>query len=273
MKFSERIGESPARMSIQGRSLDEPTRNRLWSAVLDSLPDAQSRAFSQSWMFAVYRAIWAFFLRKPLDELSYEEFRVRDEIKPIFLSEPWYRAYDLIEFLIGREEHGNRDRLRENVARILEEEKAGFRLSGNQFVEITDPREVAAIEAATAIARDRFAPVRIHLDAAVRLYSDRHAPDYRNSIKEYISAVESVAQILTGDARAELGKALALLEKRAPLHGAFASALRSLYGYSSDAGGIRHALSDEPTLDAADAKFMLVACAAFVSYAIQKTLP
>jgi hypothetical protein len=155
----------------------------------------------------------------------------------------------------------------------LDEEKAGFRLVAGRFIEITDPREVAAIDAAVAASKDRFIPVRTHLDAAVRLYSDRHAPDYRNSIKESISAVEAVAQVLTGDPKAELGKALALLEKRAPIHGAFASALKSLYGYSSDAEGIRHALSGEPTLDGADAKFMLVACAAFVTYAIQKATP
>ena len=52
-----------------------------------------------------------------------------------------------------------------------------------------------------------------------------------------------------------------------------ASALRSPYEYSSDAEGIRHTLSNEPTLDTSDAKFMLVACAAFISYAIQKALP
>ena len=51
------------------------------------------------------------------------------------------------------------------------------------------------------------------------------------------------------------------------------TALKSLYGYTSDAEGIRHALSDVPTLDAADAKFMLVTCAAFMTYLIQKTTP
>jgi len=41
----------------------------------------------------------------------------------------------------------------------------------------------------------------------------------------------------------------------------------ALYGYTSDSGGIRHALSDEdvtPTFE--DAKFMLVSCSAFINY-------
>ena len=39
-----------------------------------------------------------------------------------------------------------------------------------------------------------------------------------------------------------------------------------MYGYSCDAEGISHALMDEPNLAFEDAKFMLVACAAFVNY-------
>ena len=36
--------------------------------------------------------------------------------------------------------------------------------------------------------------------------------------------------------------------------------------YTSDAAGIRHALLEDPNLDAEDAKFMLVACSAFINY-------
>ena len=39
-----------------------------------------------------------------------------------------------------------------------------------------------------------------------------------------------------------------------------------LYGYTSDADGIRHALLDESDLDFEDAKFMLVSCSAFTNY-------
>jgi hypothetical protein len=43
-----------------------------------------------------------------------------------------------------------------------------------------------------------------------------------------------------------------------------------MYGYTSDAQGIRHALMDEPNLSFEDAKFMLVSCSAFVNYLIAK---
>ncbi len=44
----------------------------------------------------------------------------------------------------------------------------------------------------------------------------------------------------------------------------------TLYGYTSDADGIRHALMDLPTLTFDDAKFFLVVCSAFVNFAQAK---
>jgi len=237
---------------------------------MQATPEARGLSFAQTWMYGVYRRVWADYLKVPVDEMPDDEVTVREILKNRVLQGPWYVSLELIEFLLNDANHGNASQLAPAVARVLDEEKAGFRLVGTRFMEVTDEREIAAIEEAMAQSTDAFLPVRQHLDAAVRLYSDKRAPDYRNSIKESISAVEAAVQILTGDSKAELGKALAMLSSKAPLHGAFASAIKSLYGYTSDSNGIRHALSNEPVVDAADAKFMLVACAAFVVYLRQK---
>ncbi len=61
------------------------------------------------------------------------------------------------------------------------------------------------------------------------------------------------------------------IEKKVELHPALKKAFDSLYGYTSDADGIRHALLDEPNLDSEDAKFMLVSCSAFINYLISKS--
>jgi hypothetical protein len=106
-----------------------------------------------------------------------------------------------------------------------------------------------------------------HLDTALARLADRSAPDYRNSIKESISAVEAVCQILTGDPKATLGQAL----KKLSIHSALEKGFSAIYGYTSDADGIRHALYEESILDADDAKFFLVSCSAFVNYLIAKS--
>jgi hypothetical protein len=55
-----------------------------------------------------------------------------------------------------------------------------------------------------------------------------------------------------------------------PMHPSLKSAFQNLYGYTSDANGIRHALLEEANLDFEDAKFMLVSCSAFVNYLVAK---
>jgi len=55
------------------------------------------------------------------------------------------------------------------------------------------------------------------------------------------------------------------------LHNALKTGFSAIYGYTSDAEGIRHALLDKSDLKFDDAKFMLVACTAFVNYLIGKT--
>ena len=45
-------------------------------------------------------------------------------------------------------------------------------------------------------------------------------------------------------------------------------AFDKLYGYTSDADGIRHALLEEDKVTFEQAKFMLVVCSAFTNYVI-----
>jgi hypothetical protein len=100
----------------------------------------------------------------------------------------------------------------------------------------------------------------------LELLSDRTTPDYRNSIKESISAVESlVARTLKAE-KGTLGQLIKRLEDEIGLHPALKTAFNSLYGYTSDESGIRHALTEGDKVDFHDAKFMLVVCAAFVNF-------
>ena len=62
------------------------------------------------------------------------------------------------------------------------------------------------------------------------------------------------------------------LEQKVPLHPSLKDAFNKLYGYTSDEGGIRHALTEggrEATFDEAkysSGSVMLVTCSAFINY-------
>jgi hypothetical protein len=70
------------------------------------------------------------------------------------------------------------------------------------------------------------------------LLSDRELPDYRNSIKESISAVENVVAKTVGVEKGTLGQLIKKLEDEINLQPTLRTAFSSLYGYTSDEGGI-----------------------------------
>ena len=114
----------------------------------------------------------------------------------------------------------------------------------------------------------QFNGARSHLRNAA---SHLTAGAYADSIRESIHAVEAVGKMLDPSAGV-LSDALAKLEQKISIHSAMKKGFNSLYGYTSDEKGIRHALLDDSTakVDEADALFMFGACAAFVSYLINK---
>lgn len=147
---------------------------------------------------------------------------------------------------------------------VFEQEYVGYRLINCQAQAITDDIEIQTIQEAT---KNKHTEVKQHIDKALGFLSDRQAPDYANSIKESISAVERMCSIIIGKPTT-LGEALKKLEDNGiVIHTALKGAFSKLYGYTSDASGIRHAGElggKDSTFE--EAKFMLVSCCAFVNY-------
>jgi hypothetical protein len=77
-----------------------------------------------------------------------------------------------------------------------EKEVSAYRFVNGVIAKITDQVEIDEIDRALESTRD---PVRTHLRRALELLSDRESPDYRNSIKESISAVESLVATVVGE--------------------------------------------------------------------------
>ena len=155
----------------------------------------------------------------------------------------------------------------QEINKIFQQEYVGYRFIDGEITPISDEVEVAEIEQSLDI---EFQGCRSHIKKAISFLSDREKPDYKNCIKESISAVESICQIIIGKDSATLGKALKVLEgKGVVLHSALKNAFSSLYGYTSDEGGIRHAEGlFESNVTFEEAKYMLVSCCAFVNYLI-----
>lgn len=190
--------------------------------------------------------------------------------KTLMFSDKWYTIFDFIEKYLARLKNKEASQMTIEFNRILEEEVSGYRISNLLVVPITNEMELAAINEAQ---KTPYESVNIHMNKALKLFADRKQPDYENSIKESISAVEAMCCIITGmeGKQATLGNAIKKLKDNGiHIHPSMENAYRSLYGYTSDENGIRHGTIDFTNAPSEDAKYMLVSCSAFVNYLIEK---
>ena len=279
--FSQRLGLKPIRTIIQRECADEPLRNNLWNALTVLYLENIKPWFydTDDYMQALLLRFWVkhYGLRK--DELDSQTFKLYNKIKQDFLNSSWNEMFDILEFFPNNYEveshHGGFDNQTNKtfvtaVNEILKKHLSAYSFIDKQITEISSEEEIASIEDTLNIS-SKFNPIRIHIKRALELYSDRINPDYRNSIKESISAIESFSCIITNNPKASLGQALKEIEKKHDLHTALKNSFSNLYGYTSDGNGIRHALLEESNLKQEDAKFMLVTCSAFVNYLLVNT--
>lgn len=274
MRFSERLGYKPVKEQLQIENIEIELRNSLWSVFLDSfLKTLSNTSYDGYALYEYCRALWFNFYKLPIDTApiyvdSYsprgvdKERLIKHLRKFFFEGSNWYDPYDLIEFSVKFAD----DDFINLVNVVLEREKSAYRFVNGQLTQITSKLEISEIEEALT-KTDDFKAIKTHLNSALKLLADKQNPDYRNSIKESISAVESMCKIFTHNEKSTLGDALNQLERDGNLHPALKKAFSSLYGYTSDDAGIRHALVEgDREIDFHEAKFMLVTCSSFINY-------
>lgn len=274
MLFSKRKGLSPVRDTIQKNGMDNALRNGLWNAlhicIWQNIEYSNySQTFRSSNMYGLFQHYWHNLFKFPLDNLPEHLEDAHQRIRKYFFECQWHETYDFIEFTAQNCPEKLKDSYVKFCNHILEKELSAYRFVDSQLTDITSEEEIESIE--TAIdSTTKHSGANKHLRTALGFLSDRKSPDYRNSVKESISAVESLCVSMSGDPKASLGAALNTIERSHQLHPAFKKALSNLYGYTSDSSGIRHALLEESSISYSDAKFMLVSCSAFINYALGK---
>jgi hypothetical protein len=211
------------------------------------------------------------FLKQSVDAIPEDLNKSIKSIRQNFISFDWHMVYSFIEFTLANlPEFCQKQEFINQINIVMQRENSAYKVINNLVSEITSEQEIQSIEEAIQSSK-KLIGVQQHLQAALKLMTDRTTPDYRNSIKESISAVESLCKTIMGTDKATLGQVLKSLEDSHGLHSALKSSMSSLYGYTSDADGIRHAMLEESTLSFIDAKFMLVSCTNFINYVINKT--
>jgi len=276
--FAERVGKRAARSITQSDDLDKETRTELWNTLVvlrDILHDAGRRSnFDDETQKNLLDAVWAWEFKRPRDEKK-GDGQVWERIKVEMFNGDWFDVLDLIEetvkYLKRYETPYTRDldkTISEAFNNRFEHFLVGYRFIGHEITRIDSSAEAEAVVTAIDDA-DPIAGARHSLERATELLANRETPDYPNSIKESISAVEAVVTKVTGEN--DLSAGLKRVENAGlPIHPALKGAWLKMYGWTSDDDGIRHGGIEAADADQALAKYMLVTCSAFVSYLIEE---
>lgn len=265
LSFSEREGKKQLK-AIQLNSMDFDLKNQLWSAfylfIIERIKYSRdhSRAIQDTNLYYFFRFCWIDFLKQPLDEIPPSVDKNINALRGIFYCE-WFTVYDFLEYVIKQDlpKLINKQGFIVYCNEILEKENSAYRILNSAIVPLTNKEEIS--EVTTALEKTD------HLKKALVMLSSRESPDYENSIKESISAVEAICKHYSH--KKDFNSALKFLENKESIgiHPALCLAFHNLFGWASDEQGVRHgSITKSTNCSLAEARFMLVSCSAFVNY-------
>ena len=290
--FSIRVGARSLPV-LQLDDMPESLRTALWNTIapwyLAHATYSNEVERRLVWMFRFPATNW------PVDETSNVN-AASNRLKKWFFSRTestWHEIYDFVEAIPHMVWYGlyttNPEVLRRDnpqgfaygvrlidtyvsdLNRALTQQGAPYQYRDGRLLPFTNEHELAEIS--IALTQLPFADARKHIESAAQLLAARPEPDYRNSIKESISAVETVLWEITG----QKGQKFEVLVKEfakehyADMHEALRLAIVKLYGWASDESGVRHGISGDVNVSLPDARLALVTCSAIVNFLAAKT--
>jgi hypothetical protein len=284
--FSDRNKIKPENTMIQNKEFDKRTRIQLYNMIINFYEEvykgySSSASSIQDFLGYVRVNIYSEMIGP---YYTHSQHQIFSALKDTFLNGTYDDVLTVIESLVIYLDEYLKDTNRISYYdayykqytklslyqlsnEYFKREFVGYRFVDNKIMPISDSIEIDSIEECLG---NKLKPVTEHISKANKFLADRTHPDYENSIKESISAVEAMCEIITGltGKEATLGNMLKKLEdKGIEIHKVLKSAFNKLYGYTSDANGIRHAGDiggSSSTFE--EAKFMLVTCCAFINY-------
>lgn len=272
--FSVRMGLVPEKKPLQIDSMDDELRMGLHNVIRVFENHCDNTKFKITSLRNNYQKIWINFFHRDMDLFDRGGYKSYVKIiKDLYMSLPWHKAYSFIEEYVALAFHFQTSYSRSLpgcINKVLEIHNSAYRMIEGKFIPITSEEELHEVSEA---ARTPYSSVNQHLSKAIDLFSKRESKDYSAIIHQSINAVEAMSVILNNNNGNTLSDSLKTMKNRQMMHPAMCDAFIKLYAYTSDKEtGIRHFLTEDanhpPTY--ADAKFMLVACSAFINYLIQK---
>lgn len=288
LSFSQAQGYECLPSQLKLEELPDEARIRLWNLFHDSMDFTRTSVpMVRGVMSSFYvdsKSIWRdilldlhcnYFARPIQNQASkfrvYDEELVTNSFRPIFLKGDFNKVFDLLT-VIMRNEKCPKQYINQ-VSKIFRSTRLAYFVLTDAPVTIlpqaTEQEGESIINAFNDVDSLGMSGAKTHLRSAGEAINHQQWPD---SIRNSISAVESVARQLDPKVSKTLGPALRTLRVNHKLHKSLEKAFQHLYGYTSDEEGIRHPLLEDATANVGseEAIFMFGACASFVTYLCSK---
>lgn len=281
MKFSHRHGYDPEFVNKTFRD-DAPrwVRKLYFKNILERLVcDAMSQA-SQNKPIPVFDLINEILVMvdEEPDDYYLSHTPAIEVLRNLVMNIPWYRFYDTVETvaekIIEIDDDDNFTQSRKNesfsfsayrqrVNELFSEYNIDWKMNESGQLELPLPpfleEKVKSTEERLA---DEFRPARAHF-AKARAFALGSHRDAENSIKESISAIESICKTFYPDA-STLGDALKMMRKDGSVSPMLITIVEKFYAYANAEPAVRHGSNKDSAVLEHDAELALHFAAAFI---------
>jgi hypothetical protein len=267
LTFAQAEGLSPLPTQLSRTEVTPELRAVLWKFIHDEISrSTPSNSLGSVWS-KILLNVHVHHYHRFTDDFSTDAYKAKQSVRAVFELGNYGDIYGWLQFVL---KHQTPPGFANQLEARLRYCRAPYRvLAGEILCPIGSDLDAAVVQKALRdVEASSLTGGREHLRLALAELTNGNFAD---AVRESIHSVESVVRVLepTGD----FSKALSKLEQKTNIHAAMKKGFVALYGFSSDEQGIRHPLLDKeaPSVDEADALFMIGACSAFLSYLVNKS--
>jgi hypothetical protein len=293
MKFSHRFGYDPEYKNEPiSQEAPEWLKNLFFLNILEPLLyiDADSRQQNtESKPLGVKDLIERLCAetQTEMDQEDYDSWYCWDSLKARIKALEWYQFYDFVELVAKKikiyEIECNKawdssafeafmySSLKQKVNELFSTHKVQWKLNDAGHLETVLPKDLEnRITLTEDGLKDKFEPARVHY-AKARNFILSPVKDSENSIKESVSAVESVCKSLYPKT-ATLGDALKAMKREKLISPMLITVFEKFYAYTSAEPAVRHGSDKMSGVDEMDAELALHMSGAFIRTILARKL-
>lgn len=279
MRFSARIAASKGNRALIYEDAPRATRIGYLKGVLPHFVGSQSGYRPKSEPLDTHETHNAFvaLIRDEASPWDYDNESSWNGLSEHLKGCPWPEFYDFVE-LVGKLLREKEDEIpfgvdrdfkqyQKKVNELFLEDGIGWSLNeGSELHRQVHATVAKRIQATKQLLTDKFQGARVHYHKA-QSYLYQHPIDEANSIKEIVSAIESVARVIVPKA-STLGEAIKSLKNDPRYSAHLIEALARIYSYSNATPLIRHGHTSTGTPKLNEAELVLLCGVGYIKYLI-----